>query len=311
MTGAKKANRLPPTTPGDGVLVRLLHKKLSDMELRTSFLEKEVKRLGSDSMLKSDKGMGIPDPMRASYFWVGLGVVVVGLIGVFVGVLTADEVHFEEANPPYLLNGNWLALLYMLILLNYFGRVLSCDLQAMLSQPQWWWVQYIMAFFIFFLSLGLGEGADSRTLGKTMVQSTVMIIVFIISCKNKWMFALPTLMLLCADQVMLVVSKTHASVGLTTARAIVVGAAYSVLFGGFVHYVLVSREEYGRQFKWLKLFRIENTTCDDVPLKARLWKETCPACKKLIHDEFGPHDCPVRPAVKVTRRSPFRFREHA
>ena len=118
MTGAKKANRLPPTTPGDGVLVRLLHKKLSDMELRTSFLEKEVKRLGSDSMLKSDKGMGIPDPMRASYFWVGLGVVVVGLIGVFVGVLTADEVHFEEANPPYLLNGNWLALLYMLILLN-------------------------------------------------------------------------------------------------------------------------------------------------------------------------------------------------
>jgi len=160
-----------------------------------------------------------------------------------------------------------LSNMYLWLLFGFLSTMINCDLQRFInSHPI---ARHIVAFIAFFFLFTLIDANNKTNITTIWVKTFVVYILFILTTKSKWYFALPVLGLLLIDQSL----KKHISLLQAQNKAdpekvlkyqeisrFINVFVTATIIAGVIHYISLQKTEYGKQFSYIKFF-LGTMTC--------------------------------------------------
>lgn len=155
---------------------------------------------------------------------------------------------------------NALSGMYLWLIFNYLAAMLNCDLQrAIHSNPFVLHAFGVLAFFFLFTLL---DTNNKTSISSVWVKTLFIYVLFVLMTKSKWYFVIPVLAALLVDQSLKkgVAIKEAAGEDVTEARQrqhltsqYINAAIIAVIIAGTIHYAVLQRIEYGKNFSWFML----------------------------------------------------------
>lgn len=178
-----------------------------------------------------------------------------------------------------------LSSMYLWLLFAFLSSMVNCDLQRFMQGSQI--VRHLTALIAFFFLFTLIDSSNTTSLSQTLIKTVFVYIIFVLSTKSKWYFAVPVLVLLLVDQSI----KKHVSymTGLNAtataaegvpvtpfdphdygkARRIINIAVIVIVIIGSIQYMTLQYIEYGGRFSFSKFIVGTDTCKKDAPLYIR------------------------------------------
>jgi len=169
-----------------------------------------------------------------------------------------------------------LSSMYLWLLFGFLSTMINCDLQRFIhSHPL---ARHIVAFIAFFFLFTIIDTNNKTNMATIWVKTFVVYVLFILTTKSKWYFAMPVLGLLLIDQsikkhVSLMQSQNKIDIDTTlkykeASRFINVFVTATIIAGA-IHYIFVQKQEYGKSFSYSKFF-LGTMTCSKPVQKTKL-----------------------------------------
>lgn len=151
-----------------------------------------------------------------------------------------------------------LSSMYLWLLFGFLSSMINCDLQRIINKSQL--VRHIVAFVAFFFLFTIIDGNNKTNILTIWVKTFVVYVLFVMTTKSKWYFALPVLSLLLIDQSI----KKHISLSkaqdnikedtenrLLSISRILNITVTSIIILGVIHYAILQYNEYRSGFSWI------------------------------------------------------------
>lgn len=166
---------------------------------------------------------------------------------------------------------NALCAMFLWILFGYLGSMVNCDLQRMIDQGMF--MRHMIGLLSFYFLFTLLDGKNAAGPGPIFLKTVVVYVLFIFTCKSKWYFVLPVLVLLMLDQVMKKQYEFKAGKGdvqeeqegllkwHTQVNAQLNVLIITLIIVGMLHYMWLQYVEYGEGFSIATFFFAVNKRC--------------------------------------------------
>ena len=161
-----------------------------------------------------------------------------------------------------------LAALYLWLMFNYLSSLLNCDLQKILHENVY--VKHILGLIAFYFLFTVLDPNNNMSVGITFAKTIVIYALFMMITKSKWYFSLTAISLLLIDQILKnqieYLKKKEPSVNvsrLEKGRTVLEILMIIVIFIGYIHYLVIQRMDYKKEFSWLK-FVFGTVKCKNV-----------------------------------------------
>lgn len=156
---------------------------------------------------------------------------------------------------------NALSGMYLWIIFGYVATLLNCDLQRFLkTYPLAMHLAGLIAFFFLFTVIDTNNQSNIQTV---WFKTVLTYFLFVLMTKSKWYFVVPVLALLLIDQTLKKDLAFRQADGQDTTaiekRQDIISSYINVLIifltiVGAIHYLILQRTEYGKQFDIFKFF---------------------------------------------------------
>ena len=168
-----------------------------------------------------------------------------------------------------------LANMYLWLLFGFLTLQVNCDLQRLMQHSVW--VRHLVSILAFFFLFTLIDTNNKSNLITTWIKTVVVYILFILTTKSKWFFAIPVLALLLIDQSLKKYvgdlsqqGKGHGEIAnqdkintilrITKVINIIV---FVIIIVGAVDYAIRQKREYKGQFSMVKFFLGTTKRCKE------------------------------------------------
>lgn len=153
---------------------------------------------------------------------------------------------------------NALSNMYLWLLFGFLSTLVNCDLQRLLRSSRL--VLHLTSIIAFFFLFTLIDSDNNASLLTTWSKTLVVYVLFLLTTKSKWYFAVPVLGLLLLDQSI----KKHVQYKVAQGDAgdethlweragrWINYATYALIFVGALHYMVLQKREYGDDFSFGK-----------------------------------------------------------
>lgn len=165
---------------------------------------------------------------------------------------------------------NAMFALFLWLLFGFLSHMINCDLQRMIENSMI--VRHIIGLIAFFFLFTLLDGNNKTNIQTIFIKTFLVYILFILTTKSKWYFALPVLGLLMVDQVLKriyedrknFVADAESDAFLQRHKHInwwINIIVIILIIIGMLHYMYLQKIEYGKKFTYFKFFFKTNKRC--------------------------------------------------
>lgn len=156
-----------------------------------------------------------------------------------------------------------LANMYLWLLFGFLATQLNCDLQRLMQQVPV--VRHLVSLLAFFFLFTLIDSNNRSNLLTTWVKTVLVYILFVLTTKSKWFFAVPVLVLLLVDQSLKKyaqgVKEPERQRELQQASKVLNAVVFVTIIAGTFDYMLRQKKEYKGRFSYTTFFLGSNRAC--------------------------------------------------
>jgi hypothetical protein len=152
-----------------------------------------------------------------------------------------------------------LSSMYLWLLFGYLSSMINCDLQRIIKKSQL--VRHLVALVAFYFLFTIIDGNNKTNMMTIWVKTLVVYLLFVLTTKSKWYFALPTLGLLLVDQSIkkhVTLSKAQDKLNesdeirwLSISRLLNI-VVTTIIVIGCIHYGILQFQQHRADFSWYK-----------------------------------------------------------
>jgi hypothetical protein len=167
------------------------------------------------------------------------------------------------SSPPWFMDGNVLAGMYLWLLFGFFSSMMSTDVQRLLKDPEQRFIHHLVAYLAFFFLISVLE--PQKALLLSLGKAIVVYLLFVLSTKCTAVYSALILSALVVDQMVSRATEqtgTHARV-----RVASVGLMYLVAIVGCVRYARAKMREKKEAFDWWIFFQPLNSVTTNRPVR--------------------------------------------
>lgn len=160
-----------------------------------------------------------------------------------------------------------LSSMYLWLLFGYLASMINCDLQRMIKKSQI--IRHLVALVAFFFLFTIIDGNNKTNILTIWIKTFVVYLLFVLTTKSKWYFALPVLGLLLVDQTIkkhVMLSKAQEKLResdeirlLSVSRLLNIVVTTFIVIGS-IHYGMLQYRQHAIDFSWSK-FILGTSAC--------------------------------------------------
>jgi len=159
-----------------------------------------------------------------------------------------------------------MAALYLWLVFGYLGVMLNCDIQRFIRENAV--IRHVMGIIAFYFLFTVIDSSNTSPVWIVFLKTVGVYVLFVLATKSRWQFAVTTLVLLFADQII----KNHMeylkkknnpqdSASLETfqkVRTVLLACIVAVVLSGTVEYFIKQRRDHGQDFNTATFFLGKN-----------------------------------------------------
>ena len=157
-----------------------------------------------------------------------------------------------------------MAALYLWLVFGYLGVMLNCDIQRFIRENAV--IRHTMGIIAFYFLFTVIDSSNTSPVWIVFLKTVGVYVLFVLATKSRWQFAVTTLVLLFADQII----KNHMEYlkkknpqdqslkTFTKVRTVLLACIVAVVLSGTVEYFIKQRRDHGRDFNTATFFLGKN-----------------------------------------------------